>query len=62
MHLTFKHIVGNIRFRDVLAVIVIGILTFLLYTGRIDETVFSAILGAIIGYYWGKGTSPSQSS
>ena len=57
MQLTFKHIVGAIRFRDVLAVIVIGVLVFLLYTGKIDETTFSAVLGAIIGYYWGKSTS-----
>ena len=57
MKLTFKHIAGTIKFRDIFALAVLAVIALLLYTGRITATVFAAVLGMVLGYYFGRGSA-----
>ena len=57
MKLKFSHITGNIRFRDIFALAVLAVIALLLYTGKITATVFAAVLGMVLGYYFGKSAA-----
>ena len=62
MKLKFSHITGNIHFRDIFALAVLAVIALLLYTGKITATVFAAVLGVVIGYYFGKTTTAQSTA
>ena len=62
MKLTFKHIAGTIKFRDIFALAVLAVIALLLYTGKITATVFAAVLGVVLGFYFGKTTTAAALS
>ena len=57
MKFKFRHIVGSIHFRDIFALAVLVVIALLLYTGKITATVFAAVLGMVLGYYFGRGSA-----
>ena len=55
--LKFRHIMGSVYFRDIFAIAVLVSITILLYVGKITATVFAAVLGVVLGYYFGRGSA-----
>ena len=61
MKLKFSHITGNIHFRDIFALAVLVVIALLLYTGKITATVFAAVLGVVLGFYFGRSQQQQRS-